>query len=109
MKNEAREAVANLRESIDRLVMFCGLDLREGLETGTDWREFVMASTPESMIRELESITELVDEMDKQIDILEAIDDNDIMEHAYSQTKDWEPGEVYDLYPVEDEVQPEDC
>ena len=37
------------------------------------------------MIRELESITEIVDEMDKQIDILEAIDDNDIMEHAYSQ------------------------
>ena len=89
--------------------MFCGLDLREGLETETDWREFVMFSTPESMIRELESITELVDEMDKQVDILEAIDDNDIMEHAYSQTKDWEPGEVYDLYPVEDEVQPEDC
>ena len=24
-------------------------------------------------------------DMDKQIDILEAIDDNDIMEHAYSQ------------------------
>ena len=89
--------------------MFCGLDIREGLETGTDWQEFVMNSTPDSMIRELESITEIVDEMDKQIDVLEAIDDNDIMEHAYSQTKDWEPGEVYDLYPVEDEVQPEDC
>ena len=47
----------------------------------------------------------------------EAIDDNDIMEHAYSQTKDWEPGEVYELYPVDDDpdtlrmeqVQPEDC
>ena len=85
MKNEAREAVANLRESIDRLVLFCGLDLREGLETGADWEEFVMNCTPVSMIRELESITKIVDEMDKQIDILEAIDDNDIMEHAYSQ------------------------
>ena len=89
--------------------MFCGLDIREGLETGTDWQEFVMNSTPDSMIRELESITEIVDEMDKQVDVLEAIDDNDIMEHAYFQTKNWEPGEVYDLYPVEDEVQPEDC
>ena len=89
--------------------MFCGLDIREGLETGTDWQEFVMNSTPDSMIRELESITEIVDEMDKQIDVLEAIDDNDIMEHAYFQTKNWEPGEVYDLYPVEDEVQSEDC
>ena len=65
--------------------MFCGLDIREGLETGTDWQEFVMNSTPDSMIRELESITEIVDEMDKQVDVLEAIDDNDIMEHAYSQ------------------------
>ena len=85
MKNEAREAVANLREYIDRLVMFCGMDLREGLETGSDWQEFVMNSTPDSMIRELESISEIVDGMDKQIDVLEAIDDNDIMEHAYSQ------------------------
>ena len=85
MKNEAREAVANLRESIDRLVMFCGMDLREGLETGSDWQELVMNSTPDSMIRELESISEIVDGMDKQIDVLEAIDDNDIMEHAYNQ------------------------
>ena len=93
MKNEAREAVANLRESIDRLVMFCGLDLREGLETGTDWREFVMNCTPDSMIRELESITEMVDDMDKQIDVLEAIDDNDIMEHAYNDLKEITPDE----------------
>ena len=75
MKNEAREAVANLRESIDRLVMFCGLDLREGLEPGVDWEEFVMNCTPNGMIRELNSITEIVDEMDKQIDVLEAIED----------------------------------
>ena len=87
MKNEARDAVANLRESIDRLVMFCGLDLREGLETGTDWTEFVMNCTPHGMIRELEEITEIADEMDKQIDILEAIDDNDIMEHAFNDLK----------------------
>ena len=72
MKNEAREAVANLRQLLD----------------------------------EMDAIRL---EMDRQIDILEAIDDNDIMEHAYKQTKDWEPGEVYELYPVEDEVQPEDC
>ena len=72
MKNEAREAVVNLRQLLD----------------------------------EMDAIRL---EMDRQIDILEAIDDNDIMEHAYSQTKDWEPGEVYELYPVEDEVQPEDC
>ena len=107
MKNEAREAVANLRDSIDMLVLRLGMDLEPMDEF--DQREVVMNSTPYSMIRELESITKIVDEMDKQIDILEAIDDNDIMEHAYSQTKDWEPGEVYDLYPVEDEVQPEDC
>ena len=80
MKNEARDAVANLRQLLD----------------------------------EMDAIRL---EMDRQIDILEAIDDNDIMEHAYSQTKDWEPGEVYELYPVDDDpdtlrmeqVQPQDC
>jgi len=71
MKNEAREAVANLRQLLD----------------------------------EMDAIRL---EMDRQIDILEAIDDNDIMEHAYKQTKDWEPGEVYELYPVEDEAESED-
>ncbi len=109
MKNEAREAVANLRESIDMLVLRLGMDLREEGEDEFDLKEMVMESTPYTMIRELEAIVKILDKMDKQIDILEAIDDNDIMEHAYSQTKDWEPGEVYDLYPVEDEVQPEDC
>ena len=48
MKNEARDAVANLRQLLD----------------------------------EMDAIRL---EMDRQIDILEAIDDNDIMEHAYSQ------------------------
>ena len=107
MKNEARDAVANLRESIDMLVLRLGLDLEPMDEI--DLKEMVLASTPEEMIRELEAIGKIVDEMDKQVLILEDIDDNDIMEHAYSQTKDWEPGEVYELYPVEDEVQPEDC
>ena len=101
------------------LVLRLGTDLREEGEDefGFVLKEMVMESTPYSMIRELESITKIVDKMDKQIDILEAIDDNDIMEHAYSQTKDWEPGEVYNLYPVDDDpdtlrmeqVQPEDC
>ena len=94
MKNEAREAVANLRERIDQLVLRLGLDLWEEGEDAIDWQEFVMNSTPDSMIRELEAITKTVDEMDKQIDILEAIDDNDIMEHAYKQAG---------------EVQPENC
>tara|TARA_R100001463_G_scaffold74511_1_gene128532 strand:+ start:1410 stop:1643 length:234 start_codon:yes stop_codon:yes gene_type:complete len=75
MKNEAREAVTNLREFIDRLVMFYGLDLQH--ETATDWTEFVMNRTPSEIIRELESITRIVDGMDKQIDILEAINDKE--------------------------------
>ena len=99
MKNEAREAVVNLREILSDMIR---------------WRNRI------SGIEDIGAAGEIVlffDELDKQIDILEAIDDNDIMEHAYSQTKDWEPGEVYNLYPVEDDpdtlrmeqVQPEDC
>ena len=107
MKNEAREAVANLRDSIDMLVLRLGMDLEPMDEF--DLTKFVMASTPEEMIQELEGLAKIVDDMDKDVEVLEAIDDNDIMEHAYKQTKDWEPGEVYELYPVEDEVQPEDC
>ena len=116
MKNEAREAVANLRETLDRLVIFFGLDLEDDLDP-VDWQEFVMEIAPQKTAEDLAWISKAVAEMDKQVDILEAIDDNDIMEHAYSQTKDWEPGEVYNLYPVEDDpdtlrmeqVQPEDC
>lgn len=93
MKNEAREAVANLRESIDMLVLRLGLDLREEGEDEFDLKEMVMNSTPDSMIRELEAITKIVDEMDKQVDILEAIDDNDIMEHAYNDLKQIAPEE----------------
>ncbi len=89
MKNEARDAVANLREYINRLVLFCGLDLPDGsLQPGVDWEEFVMNTSPRAWVREMEEITEIVDVMDTQIDILEAIDDNDIMEHAYSQAKE---------------------
>ncbi len=51
MKNEARDAVANLRQLLD----------------------------------EMDAIRL---EMDRQIDILEAIDDNDIMEHAYNDLKE---------------------
>ena len=100
MKNEAREAVANLRETLDDMIQ---------------WRNRISGTAlyqPDMMEMSL-----FIVRLDKAIDLLEAIDDNDIMEHAYSQTKDWEPGEVYELYPVEDDpdtlrmeqVQPEDC
>ena len=99
MKNEAREAVANLRRYIDQLVLRLGLDLREESE-GDDrdavlhWQDFVMNSTPDSMMRELEAISKIADKIDRQIDILEAIDDNDIMEHAYNDLN---------------QITPEDC
>ena len=92
MKNEARDAVANLRESIDMLVLRLGLDLEPMDEI--DLKEMVLASTPEEMIRELEAIGKIVDEMDKQVLILEDIDDNDIMEHAHNDLK---------------QITPEDC
>ena len=59
-------------------------------------------------------LRELVDEMHDTLRILEAIDDNDIMEHAWEQVED---SKVYNLYPVDDDpdtlrmeqVQPQDC
>ena len=91
MKNEARDAVAKLRESIDMLVLRLGLDLREGTNDLEGLVEMVMSSTPETMILELKAITKIVDEMDKQVDVLEAIDDNDIMEHAHNDLKNITP------------------
>ena len=59
-------------------------------------------------------LRELVDEMHDTLRILEAIDDNDIMEHAWEQVED---SKVYHLFPVDDDpdtlrmeqVQPQDC
>ena len=100
MKNEAREAVANLRETLEEMI---------------EWRNRISGTA--LYTGDMMQMSYFIVRLDKQIDILEAIDDNDIMEHAYSQTKDWEPGEVYNLYPVDDDpdtlrmeqVQPEDC
>ena len=70
MNNEARDAVANLRETLDDMIRWrnriAGIeDLRRGRE-----------------------IVSFIDSLAKQIDILEAIDDNDIMEHAYNDLKE---------------------
>ena len=117
MKNEAREAVANLRELVDTAVLLFGMDVNEEAGNLAYLKKMVMNRTPKQNAEDFYHIIGIIDKIDKQIDILEAIDDNDIMEHAYSQTKDWEPGEVYNLYPVDDDpdtlrmeqVQPEDC
>ena len=100
MKNEAREAVANLRETLDDMIRF------RNRISGTALYQ------PDMM-----EMSFFIVKLNEQIGILEAIDDNDIMEHAFFQTKNWEPGEVYNLYPVDDDpdtlrmeqVQPEDC
>ena len=70
MKNEAREAVANLRETLDDMIRWrnriAGIeDLRRGRE-----------------------IVSFIDSLAKQIETLEAIDDNDLMEHAYNDLKE---------------------
>ena len=70
MKNEARDAVANLRETLDDMIRWrnriAGIeDLRRGRE-----------------------IVSFIDSLAKQIETLEAIDDNDLMEHAYNDLKE---------------------
>jgi hypothetical protein len=70
VKNEARDAVANLRETLDDMIRWrnriAGIeDLRRGRE-----------------------IVSFIDSLAKQIETLEAIDDNDLMEHAYNDLKE---------------------
>ena len=76
MKNEAREAVANLRETLEEMI---------------EWRNRISGTALYQ--GDMMEMSYFIVRLDKQVDVLEAIDDNDIMEYAYSQT----------------EVQPEDC
>ena len=68
MKNEAREAVANLRETLEEMI---------------EWRNRISGTALYQ--GDMMQMSYFIVRLDKQIDILEAIDDNDIMEHAYSQ------------------------
>ena len=71
MKNEARDAVANLRETLDDMIR---------------WRNRISGT---ALYRsDMMEMSFFIVRLDKQIDILEAIDDNDIMEHAYNDLKE---------------------
>ena len=75
MKNEARDAVADLRETLDDMITYFGVQY------------------PVKDRRDARVITSYIDRLGKQIEILEAIDDNDIMEHAYNDLKQIAPEE----------------
>tara|TARA_R100001510_G_C7580772_1_gene153834 strand:- start:348 stop:578 length:231 start_codon:yes stop_codon:yes gene_type:complete len=69
MKNEARDAVMELRETLDDMITYFGVQY------------------PVNERRDARAITSYIDRLAKQIDVLEAIDDNDIMEHAFNDLK----------------------
>ena len=75
MKNEARDAVADLRETLDDMITYFGVQY------------------PVKDRRDARVITSYIDRLGKQIEILEAIDDNDILEHAYNDLKQIAPEE----------------
>ena len=75
MKNEARDAVADLRETLDDMITYFGVQY------------------PVKDRRDARVITSYIDRLGKQIETLEAIDDNDIMEHAYNDLKQITPEE----------------
>ena len=75
MKNEARDAVMELRETLDDMITYFGVQY------------------PVKDRRDKRVITSYIDRLAKQIEILEAIDDNDIMEHAYNDLKQIAPEE----------------
>ena len=85
MKNEAREAVMELRELVDRAVLLFGMDVNEESGDFAYLKDMVMSRTPKQNAQDFYHIIGIIDKIDKQVDVLEAIDDNDIMEHAYSQ------------------------
>ena len=70
MKNEAREAVMELRETLDDMITYFGVR--------SPWD-----GEPPSV-----GITSYIDRLGKQIETLEAIDDNDLMEHAFNDLKE---------------------
>ena len=71
MNNEARDAVANLRETLDDMIR---------------WRNRISGTALYQS--DMMEMSFFIVRLDKQIDILEAIDDNDIMEHAYNDLKE---------------------
>ena len=85
MKNEARDAVMELRELVDRAVLLFGMDVNEEAGNLAYLKKMMMKRTPKQTAEDFYHIIGIIDKIDKQVDVLEAIDDNDIMEHAYSQ------------------------
>ena len=69
MKNEARDAVMELRETLDDMITYFGVQYPVGER------------------RDTRVITSYIDRLGKQIETLEAIDDNDLMEHAFNDLK----------------------
>ena len=93
MKNEARDAVMELRELVDTAVLLFGMDVNEEVGDFAYLKDMVMNRTPKQNAQDFYHIIGIIDKIDKQVDVLEAIDDNDIMEHAYNDLKQISPEE----------------
>jgi hypothetical protein len=88
MKNEARDAVANLRELVDRAVLLFGMDVNERAGSLVYLKNMVLKRTPMQNAEDFHAIIGIIDKIEKQVDVLEAIDDNDLMEHVFNDLKE---------------------
>ena len=77
-----------LRELVDMAVILFGTDVNEKAGNLSYLKKMVMKRTPMQNASDFHHIIKIVCKIDKQIDVLEAIDDNDIMEHAYNDVND---------------------
>ena len=111
MKNEAREAIAGMRSKLDSIARSMDMD-----ETDDGWeydepaiRDRVWESTPSLLLHDLVSLATRIEDLESDLQTLEAIDDNDIMEHAYKSSADLATDRVYALTEVEGPFRSEDC
>ena len=88
MKNEARDAVMELRELVDRAVLLFGMDVNEEAGNLAYLKKMVMKRTPKQTAEDFHHIIGIIDKIEKQVDVLEAIDDNDLMEHVFNDLKE---------------------
>ena len=108
MKNEAREAIAGMRSKLDSIARSMDMDEHDdGWEYDKELiRDRVWESTPSLLLHDLVSLATMIEDLESDLRTLEAIDDNDLMEHAYAA---WKPGPVYTLDEIPGPFRSEDC
>ena len=73
---------------MDRAVLLFGMDVNERAGSMVYLKNMVMKRTPMQNAEDFHHIIGIIDKIEKQVDVLEAIDDNDLMEHVFNDLKE---------------------